>query len=114
MLSTSCAWGGYGYTSGQRGLQARDRGVGEGGFASTTHDCGVGCKKTSGGAHKVPREQGLGGQRRVGGAGRHAKAETVRSLTKKIVEIELKVYSRGVHHFFKFSQVIHQNECKKT
>ena len=85
MLSTSCAWGGYRYTSGQRGLQARDRGVGEGGFASNTHDCGERCKKTSGGVHKVPREHGLGGGREgLGRAGRHAKAETERSLTKKL------------------------------
>ena len=100
MLSTSCAWGGYGYTSGQRGLQARDRGVGEGGFASTTHDCGVGSKKTSGGAHKVPREQGFGGQIGVGGGGAPCEGETVRSVSHKKFADRIKSVLQGCAQLF--------------
>ena len=58
----------------------------------------LGAKKASGGAQKVPHEQRFGGQRGVGGAGRHAKAETVWSLTKIFAD-RIKKYSRGVHHF---------------
>ena len=66
----------------------------------------LGAKKASGGAHKVPREQGFGGQRGVGGGGAMRRLRPFcRSLTKKIVQIvadRLKVYSRGVHHFLIF------------
>ena len=59
----------------------------------------LGAKKASGGAQKVPHEQRFGGQRGVGGRDAMRRLRPFGLSQKKSLQIELKKYSRGVHHF---------------